>query len=367
MMCVVADGAGAADEELFIKSFEQVPHVSIFNAKDLHQELNEVLQVLNDASIDWEKRVENVKRIRSVVLSGVTDWGLDEFAQRFKDMELALNVCLKDLRSKVVREACVTIAFLCQCLGIRMDRFCEGVMPVLFTLIPNSAKIMSTSGFVCIRFVIQYTHAPRLIPVICMNMSSKSKEIRKACCEFLDQLLHTWPTHSLEKHMATLQKAIMLGISDADSEARVFARRAFWAFAEHFKDQADGMIHSLDQQKQKVLLGEVPGTLSASNSTSSLFNSTANGRSNASSVRQFVPTQRPVRQSVSTSNSVENLLRPWSAMAATRVPGASRSRIPVFSPKESSESSLISHPSSQTCLCTAIPHFLLLFFLLRAF
>lgn len=333
-----ADGAGAADEELFIKSFEQVPQVAIFTAKDLHQELNEILHILNDPSGDWEKRVEHVRRIRSLMLSGATDWGLDELAHRFKDMELALSNCLKDLRSKVVREACVTIAFLCQSVGIRMDRFCEGVLPVLFTLIPNSAKIMSTSGFVCIRFVIQYTHAPRLIPVICMNMSSKSKEIRKACCEFLDQLLHTWPTQSLEKHMATLQKAIMQGISDADSEARVFARRAFWAFAEHFKDQADGMIHSLDSHKQKVLLGEVPGTLSASNSTSSLFGPTANGRSHPSHVKHFVPAQRPVRPSVSTSSSVENLHRPWSAMAGTRAVGANRSRIPVFSPKESSES-----------------------------
>ena len=336
-----ADGAGAADEELFIKSFEQVPQVSIFTAKDLHQELNEIFQILNDTSGDWEKRVDHVRRIRSLMLSGATDWGVDELASRFKDLELALINCLKDLRSKVVREACVTIAFLCQCLGMRMDRFCEGVLPVLFTLIPNSAKIMSTSGFVCIRFVIQYTHAPRLIPVICLNMSSKSKEIRKACCEFLDQLLHTWPIHSLEKQMATLQKAIMVGISDADSEARVFARRAFWAFAEHFKDQADGMIHSLDPHKQKVLLGEVPGTLSASNSTNSLIGPTANGRPTASYVKQFVPAQRPIRPSVSTSNSVENLHRPWSAMAATRTMAANRSRIPVFSPKESSESCLI--------------------------
>lgn len=144
--------------------------------------------------------------------------------------------------------------------------------------------------------------------------------------------------------MPTLQRTVMLGIGDADSEARVFARRAFWAFAEHFKDQADGMIHSLDSHKQKALLGEVPGTLSASNSTNSLFGSsssaavTANGRSNAGSGRHFVPAPRPVRPSVSTSNSVENLNRPWSAMAATRGLGGNRSRIPVFSPKETSES-----------------------------
>ena len=320
-----------------------MPQITIFTAKDLHQELNDILPVLKDPSSDWEKRVDHLKRVRSLWLA-VAKWGIDEFALHFKELELALGNCLKDLRSKVVREACVTIAFLSQSLGIRMDKFCIGVLPDLLSLIPNSAKIMSTSGFVCIRFVIQYTHAPRLIPIICDHMSSKAKEIRKACCEFLDQLLHTWPTQSLERQMAALQRAVMLGISDADADARVFARRAFWGFAEHFRDQADSMVHSLDPHKQKVLLGDVPGTLSASNSTNSLVGASgpSNGRSNASRA-SFAPSCRPARSSVSTSNSVENLLRPYSAMAATRTLAANRSRIPVLSPKESSKSPPATH------------------------
>ena len=44
---------------------------------------------------------------------------------------------------------------MAQQLGNRMDRFAEAVLPALFNLIPNSAKIMSTSGCVCIRFIIQ--------------------------------------------------------------------------------------------------------------------------------------------------------------------------------------------------------------------
>ena len=32
---------------------------------------------------------------------------------------------------------------------------------------------------------------------------------RRHICEFLDQLLHTWPTHALEKHVAALQVTIL--------------------------------------------------------------------------------------------------------------------------------------------------------------
>ena len=43
--------------------------------------------------------------------------------------------------------------------------------------------------------------------------------------EFLDLLLHTWPTHTLERHIAVLQEAIKKGLADADAEARVHSRR----------------------------------------------------------------------------------------------------------------------------------------------
>ena len=47
---------------------------------------------------------------------------------------------------QVVREACITIAYMSQMLRLKVDRFLEALMQNLINLIPNSAKIMSTSG-----------------------------------------------------------------------------------------------------------------------------------------------------------------------------------------------------------------------------
>ena len=44
-------------------------------------------------------------------------------------------------RSQVVREACVTVAYLSQELHHRVDHLCEMVLPSLIVLIPNSAKV----------------------------------------------------------------------------------------------------------------------------------------------------------------------------------------------------------------------------------
>ncbi|KAF0296311.1 CLIP-associating protein 2 [Amphibalanus amphitrite] len=136
---------------------------------------------------------------------------------------------------------------------------------------------MSTSGVVAIRFIIQNTHYARLIPIITGQLSSKSREIRRACCEFLEQLLTSWPTQALERHVAVIQEAVRKGVSDADSEARAVSRRynggkqggegrAYWGFADHFKEQADSLLNSLDSQHKKLLAGE----MSKSSSNNSL-------------------------------------------------------------------------------------------------
>lgn len=281
-----------------------------------------------------------MKRIRSLMVAGALDY--DEFYPYLKSLEIPFQLSVKDLRSKVVREACITIAYLSHRIGNKLERFCEGLMPFLFNLIPNSAKIMSTSGIVCIRFIIQYTHGSRLIPAITYNMTSKAKDIRKATCEFLHQLLATWPTRCLEKHVGNLQEAIKKGISDADPEARTFARKAYWAFADHFKVQAECLMRTLDPSKQKLLYGEATGTMSASNSTNSLVSAylTSNPPTNGSSNhrQQAAPARPPIipnamTRSFMSSNSIENLSRPLSSLAGSL---RNRSKIPVLSPRNDS-------------------------------
>ena len=158
-----------------------------------------------------------------------------------------------------------------QQLRHRVDRFLEALMQNIINLIPNSAKVMSSSGIVCMRFIIQNTYSARFIPILISNLSSKSRDIRRHGFEFIQQVLHTWPTHALEKHKELIQEGIKKGISDADPDARVFARKAYWGFADHFKDQADTLLNSLDNNHRRMLQSSgVSGNMSNSSSSNSL-------------------------------------------------------------------------------------------------
>ncbi|XP_053408709.1 CLIP-associating protein 1-like isoform X4 [Mercenaria mercenaria] len=275
-------GAGAVDEEFFIRSFEDVQKVQMFSARDLTDHLNKCKDTLADTNIAWEKRVDALKILRGIVVAGAPEY--DDFYPFLRVLEPCYMNSIKDLRSQVVREGCITVAYYSQRLGNKFDHSAETLLPALINLIPNSAKIMSTSGIMCIRFILQYTFSSRLIPVITNNMSSKASIIRRLSCEFLNQILHTWPTHILEKHIAIIQESIKKGISDADSEARSFARKSFWGFADHFKDQADALLNHLDPAKQKALQGELSN--SSSNNSLNSGERLAAGRVRARSASQ---------------------------------------------------------------------------------
>uniref|UniRef100_A0A665VXC0 Cytoplasmic linker associated protein 2 n=1 Tax=Echeneis naucrates TaxID=173247 RepID=A0A665VXC0_ECHNA len=138
-------------------------------------------------------------------------------------------------------------------LGNKFDHGAEAIVPVLFNLIPNCAKVMATSGVSAIRIIIRHTHVPRLIPLITSNCTSKSVAVRRRCYDFLDLLLQEWQTHSLERHTAVLVESIKKGIRDADSEARVEARKAYWGLRNHFPAEADALYNSLESSYQRTL------------------------------------------------------------------------------------------------------------------
>ncbi|XP_062869786.1 CLIP-associating protein 2 isoform X24 [Trichomycterus rosablanca] len=298
-MSVSKEGAGAVDEEDFIKAFTDVPTVQIYSSRDLEDNLNKIREILSDDKHDWDQRANALKKIRSLLVAGAKNH--DCFYQHLRLLDGAFKLSAKDLRSQVVREACFTVAHLSTVLGNKFDHGAEAIVPVLFNLIPNCAKVMATSGTAAIHIIIRHTHVPRLIPLITGNCTSKSVAVRRRCYEFLDMLLQEWQTHSLERHAAVLVESIKKGIRDPDSEARVEARKAYWGLRNHFPAEAEALYNSLESSYQKTL----QSFLKSSGSVASLPQSDR-----------------------SSSSSQESLNRPlsskWSA-APGRVPASSKS------------------------------------------
>ncbi|KAM9804815.1 LOW QUALITY PROTEIN: CLIP-associating protein 1a [Neosynchiropus ocellatus] len=251
-------GAGAVDEEDFIKAFEDVPSVQIYSNRELEEQLTKIREVLSDDKHDWEHRVVALKKVRSLMLAGAADY--EGFSQQLRLLEAPLKLSAKDLRSQVVREACITLGHLSSMLGNKFDHGAESVMPILLNLVPNSAKVMATSGMAAIRLILRHTHYPRLIPIITSNCTSKSVAVRRRCYEFLDLMLQEWQTSTLERHVAVLTETIKKGIHDADSEARSIARKCYWGFHGHNSREAEHLFQALESTYQKALQSHLKGS-----------------------------------------------------------------------------------------------------------
>nr|XP_028606304.1 CLIP-associating protein 2 isoform X17 [Podarcis muralis] len=244
-------GAGAVDEDDFIKAFTDVPTVQIYSSRELEETLNKIREILSDDKHDWDQRASALKKVRSLLVAGAAQY--DGFFQHLRLLDPAFKLSAKDLRSQVVREACITVAHLSTVLGNKFDHGAESIVPTLFNLVPNSAKVMATSGCAAIRFIIRHTHVPRLIPLITSNCTSKSVAVRRRSFEFLDLLLQEWQTHSLERHAAVLVETIKKGIHDADAEARVEARKTYLGLRNHFPGEAEVLYNNLEPSYQRSL------------------------------------------------------------------------------------------------------------------
>uniref|UniRef100_A0A672MNJ5 CLIP-associating protein 1-like n=1 Tax=Sinocyclocheilus grahami TaxID=75366 RepID=A0A672MNJ5_SINGR len=225
--------AGAVDVEDFIKTFEDVPAVQIYSSKELEDSMNKIREILSDDKQDWEHRVTALKKVRSLLLAGATEH--EGFLQHLRLLEGAFKLSAKDLRSQVVREACITLGHLSSVLGNKFDHGAESIMPTLLNLVPNSAKVIATSGVAAIRLI--------------LRVSSDEKTIFKKCSTFYFFLFFS---HVLV-HVAVLTETIKKGIHDADSEARSVARKCYWGFHGHYSREAEHLFQALESTYQKAL------------------------------------------------------------------------------------------------------------------
>ncbi|XP_037035804.1 CLIP-associating protein isoform X3 [Bradysia coprophila] len=302
--------AGAVTWEVFEASFEVVPQLTIFSPKDIEDNLKAMNVIIGNKNMDWEKRVDALRKIRSLL---IMDQAI--FSTYFKDLSIAFLDILKELRSQVIREACITIAFMSKTLKSKLDGFCVYIVQELINLVPNSVKVIASAGSIALKFVIKYTHAPKLIPIITQNLiQSKSKDIRSNLCEILGLLFDDWAPRSMEKYLPNLKESLIKGIADADSDARKYSRRNFWSFKRHFPDAGDQIYSNLDPSVQRALDRERD---TATNGTE---------RRLSSGLRS------PATANPSASTSTENLLMTGKLQRAPSLPrtyNRNRSGIPV--------------------------------------
>ncbi|XP_063674528.1 CLIP-associating protein 1-like isoform X47 [Bolinopsis microptera] len=246
---VVADSGLLTEENLdeYIKDYNTV---NISSPKELADFCNACADIMENSD-DWEKRIVALRDLRGVMFCGVDHF--KGFKLTITGMSRAIEKTVKDLRSQVVREACVTVSAMSTELGNDFGSCGEKLLTALFSQLLVNVKIMNLSAHVCLRRVIACTQYPKMLPIICEQMKSKSPMCRKRAAEYIELIFQLWELNIITKNLSILEGTIKSGINDADSDTRIFSRRTFWLYNEFFPKNAENMMKTFDTSKKKML------------------------------------------------------------------------------------------------------------------
>ena len=150
-----------------------------------------------------------------------------------------------------------------------------GVIGQLIKLIPNSAKIMSTSASACLSIILRECHYGKFPPHFTEQLLiSRSVAIRRKCIELLSQILAHWDETIIYRSNEDIVKAVTKTLQDADADVRKTAREAFIFYQAKFPDESAEIKQRLPANVKKIL-NSAP--MSRSNSNESLASTKSDG------------------------------------------------------------------------------------------
>ncbi|VDP04582.1 unnamed protein product [Soboliphyme baturini] len=100
--------AGELDEYDFILAFECVDYLKANDMKSSDAFSDAMKRLSSNRDSEWEKRIQALQFVRSVVKSEATK--LTEITPKLWVLSGPIESALKDLRSQVAKEACITVA-----------------------------------------------------------------------------------------------------------------------------------------------------------------------------------------------------------------------------------------------------------------
>ena len=268
---------------------------------DLPREIEAINETLQDVrNGDWKKRLNAIRRLRGLTYGGVTDFST--FTSEFSRLKDAISKQVVDLRSTIVKEACILLNLLAKTLGSRFELFSDYFVPILLKSTVVTVQVISDSVNNCIRTLIIHGKLNKGVSLLTERICDSKTHVtmRGRCAEYLVLVLQHVDYSILSKTMDELTKAIKASVTDASAAARQAGRQAFVIFKDSFPERANRLFMELDPSTQKKLTGDKNGQISPRGSTASSMSihSMASATSSVSSAVSSTSSIRRTRSAI---------------------------------------------------------------------
>ncbi|KAE9549147.1 hypothetical protein FO519_007633 [Halicephalobus sp. NKZ332] len=246
--------AGAVTRQDFEKAIKDTPVINLRTARDVTDRLQRCNDICLNPSGDWKAKSKALSEFRGILLSDSAD---SVVVPAMLDQHSCWEGCIiegmKELRSSLCREYCITVAVISVKLGRDFFRQVNSLFKSLMNLAQSSTKIMASSAMVAVEYIAEYVRVPKLVSIIATEMTSKSSAIRRTVFQMCNSILNTWPDDILAQQIMILMEMVKAGCTDADVQCRQYGRDAYFVLAEKFNKEARIVFESLDPKRQRML------------------------------------------------------------------------------------------------------------------
>lgn len=217
------------------------------SGRDIPKEL-EGLQRSFEEKTDWKRRVNALKHLQGLVLGCSSDVLLP-LLQRCRE---ALLNQVQDLRSALVREACVTLQLMASTFRADLEFLAVPALPVLLKSTSVTILIIAESCYQCSMAMVRECRTPRVLQVLLDQLRVKGTQ-RCRAMQLFEVVLQNYSASMLERHAEAIEKALREALEDAQAGVRTAARNCFWAFEGKFQERGQRFLSRLEPQRQRQL------------------------------------------------------------------------------------------------------------------
>ena len=198
------------------------------SARELTKFIEEFAVTCGGTTGDWKGRVAALEKMRRYVAGGAM--GVDAFVAALPRIRDALCAQIADLRSSIVKLACLVIAELSAVgAGVSaIEPLAEALVETLLRLTVVTISVIASSAEACLGSLLHNARAgwPRIIPKLIVAAKARSSVARARAAESLLAVLRGWSPPALERHADEIAGALTALLGDADPHARSAARMA---------------------------------------------------------------------------------------------------------------------------------------------
>lgn len=233
----------------------KVKPVACASLRDAAKVVDDVAALCATSNSDWKARQAALERLRGAIVGGAAS--LEGFATLLPRLRDPLVTQVQDLRSSVVRSACVAVAELAAATALTsaFEPLADVLIETLLRQTSVTIAVVASSAASAAASIVHNSRYGfhRVLPRLITVLKHKHSQQRTNAATCLLAALRLWPSACIERHADEVQATVGALLHDADASVRALGRLAFWSFASHFPERGDALAERLDEAKLRQL------------------------------------------------------------------------------------------------------------------